>query len=125
MVAELGLNMGLGLGVAPTAPTAILCQAIARHVCVTATYNNKALILAPHIVFTKHDDQFLGAVTIEQDGKKSKVSKLGTFKLTGLTAIASTTTQFEVYRSFNTADPQYADNIVCALGEASRPGSAK
>jgi hypothetical protein len=83
--------------------------------CVTATYNRKLVTLAPHIVFTKHDDQYLGAVTVEQDGKKPKMAKLGTFKLAGLTAITSTTKLFIPQRSFRADDPQYAGKTVCVL----------
>jgi hypothetical protein len=86
----------------------ILCQAIAKRVCVTATYNGQAITLAPHIVFTKYDDQFLGAVTVEQDGKKPKVNKLGTFKLAGLNDLTLTQQPFEPRRSFRADDPQYA-----------------
>lgn len=96
----------------------ILCQAIAQRVCVAATYNGKALTLAPHIVFTKYDDQFLAAVTVDQDGKKPKVTKLGTFKLAGLTDLSVTTKPFEPRRSFSADDPRYAGNMVCALQHA-------
>lgn len=116
-----GLNLSVGLepgAPAPGAsatPTDILCQAIAHKMCVTATYNGKAVTLAPHIVFVKHGDQFLYAVTVDQDGKKAKKSKLGTFKLAGLTSIASTVRPFVPQRSFQADDPRYAGNTVCVL----------
>lgn len=92
-----------------------LCQAIKRRVCITATYNRKAVTLAPHIVYTKHGDHFLCAVTVDQDGKKSKMAKLGIFKLTGLTDISLTTKLFVPQRAFQADAPEYVGNTVCVL----------
>jgi hypothetical protein len=119
-----GLNLSADLGGGgresemPVAATDVLCQAIAGRMCVTATYNGKVVTLAPHIVFVKHGDQFLSAVTIDQDGKKAKMSKLGTFKLAGLTSIAPTTRPFVPQRSFRADDPLYVGNTVCVLPAA-------
>ena len=99
----------------PVAAVDILCAAIAKRVCVTATYNGKAMTLAPHILFTKHDDPFLGAVTVDQDGKKPKLIKLGTFKLAGLSAIAPTTKLFVPLRSFRADDAPYVGTTICVL----------
>lgn len=123
VVVGLGLSLESGTngGTQPEASATrmdILCQAITQKLCVAATYNGKALTLAPHIVFTKHDDPFLGAVTVEQDGKKPKMAKLGAFKLAGLTDIVATTREFVPQRSFRADDPQYSGNTVCILQPA-------
>jgi hypothetical protein len=68
----------------------ILHQAMAKRVCVSAIYNKKGAILAPHFLFSRHDELYLRAVTVEQDGRKPREPKLGTFKLSGLTEVALT-----------------------------------
>ena len=46
----------------PSNANALLLQAIALRKCITATYNRMVCTLAPHILFTKHDDVFVDAV---------------------------------------------------------------
>lgn len=62
----------------------ILFEAIALHKCVIATYNRMVVTLAPHILYTRHDELFIDAVTLERDGQPPRELKLGTFKLVGL-----------------------------------------
>ena len=59
-------------------------EAIALKKCVAATYNHSAVTLAPHILYTRHDELYVDAVTLERDGRPPRERKLGTFKLTGL-----------------------------------------
>lgn len=95
--------------------TDILCQAIARKVCVTATYNRKPMTLAPHAVYTKHDEPHLAAVTVDQDGKKPMRPKVGTFKLSGLTDVAITKKLFATHKEFSAADPKFIDQTICMI----------
>ncbi len=59
-------------------------EAIALRKCIRATYNRMTVILAPHILFTRHDELFIDAVTLERDGQPPREIKIGTFKLAGL-----------------------------------------
>ena len=59
-------------------------EAIALRKCIRATYNRMTVTLAPHILFTRHDELFIDAVTVERDGQKPREIKLGTFKRAGL-----------------------------------------
>lgn len=97
----------------------LLCEAVARKVCVTVTYNRKPMTLAPHAVFTKHGEPYLAAVTVDQEGKKPMRPKVGTFKLSGLTDIAITKKLFAVHKEFNAADPKFADQTICMIPGAS------
>lgn len=69
---------------------ALLLEAIRRKLCVAATYNRKAALLAPHAMFERHGDLFLRAVTVELERAKPREPKLGTFKLAGLHDVALT-----------------------------------
>lgn len=65
------------------APTNIF-EAIALQKCLMATYNKMVVKLAPHILYTRHDEMFIDAVTMERDGNPPRELKLGVFKLAGL-----------------------------------------
>lgn len=65
------------------APTSIL-ESIALQKCLMATYNKMVVKLAPHILYTRHDEMFIDAVTLERDGNPPRELKLGVFKLAGL-----------------------------------------
>lgn len=69
---------------APANPSALVLEAIALRKCVEATYNRMVVQLAPHILYTRHDQLYVDAVTLARDGQPPREKKLGTFKLDGL-----------------------------------------
>src|SRR3546814_3137682 len=77
-----------------TAPT-MFFEAIALQKCLMATYNKMVVKLAPHILYTRHDEMFIDAVTIERDGRPPRELKLGTFKLAGLNDVSLIEEKFE------------------------------
>lgn len=93
----------------------ILRAAIARRVCVTAIYNKARVTLAPHLLFERHDEPFLRAVTMLHDGRRPRELKLGTFKLAGLGALAVTSKGFSTFPDYSSALDDHAGNIICAL----------
>ena len=96
-------------------PNQILLEAIARQKCVTAVYNRQTVKLAPHVLWTRHDDLFVDAVALERDGKPPKEHKLGTYKIDGLKDIALHDQSFLPATSYKPSDPKYADNKLFAL----------
>ena len=104
-----------GPGRTEGSPEDILCQAIARRLCVSTTYNKRAVTLAPHIVYTRNDELYLRAVTLDQDGRKPREAKLGTFKLAGLGSVTGTSRLFVPFPGFTADDPAYAEGVMCAL----------
>lgn len=83
----------------------VITQAIAKKVCIAAVYNRVAVTLAPHSLFTRHDELYLRGVTVEHDGRKPREAKLGTFKLAGLTEVKATRKLFFA-RSLFPDEPQ-------------------
>ena len=69
---------------APTGPVPTMFEAIVRQLAVTATYNKGSVTIAPHVLYTRHGEIYVDAVTVERDGKPPREEKLGTFKLDGL-----------------------------------------
>ena len=102
---------------APAAP-AIVLEAIVKQFAIAATYNLTEVTLAPHILYTKHGDLHVDAVTMERDGKPPKEVKLGTFKLSGLGALRVTPRHFVPHRLFDARDPKYADVTLMAVEPA-------
>ena len=102
-------------GAAAPLPTEIILEAIARQICVAATYNRNAVILAPHILYTKHDALFVDAITLERDGKPPKEPKLGAFKLVGLGGIARTNRRFSTSALFDPGDTKYIGATLFAV----------
>lgn len=91
----------------PDNANALLLQAIALRKCLRAIYNRQSVKLAPHILYTRHDDVFVDAVTVERDGQPPREIKLGTFKLLGLRDIVVTDDDFTPEAIFHAGDPKY------------------
>lgn len=90
-----------------TAPT-LFFEAIALHKCLKATYNKLVVKLAPHILYTRHDEMFIDAVTVEREGLPPRELKLGTFKLAGLNDVSLTDETFEcMYGLYDETDSKY------------------
>ena len=95
--------------------TPIVLEAIVRRHAIAATYNRTDITLAPHILYTKHGELHVDAVTLERDGKPPKETKLGVFKLSGLGGMRITPRQFEVSKLFVPGDPKYDGETVMAV----------
>lgn len=98
-----------------TAPASLFLEAIALRKCVAATYNRSMIVLAPHILYTRHDEMYVDAVTILRDGYPPKEVKLGAFKLTGLRDASLADRPFERAKLFDPDDPRYAGVTLFAV----------
>ena len=99
---------------APGAAPVIL-EAIVKHMAVAATYNRGEVVLAPHILYTRHGELYVDAVTSERDGKPPKEAKVGAFKLAGLNPLRITARRFEPSPLFDAADPRYEGQTLMAI----------
>lgn len=96
--------------------TRVLLEAIAKRLCVETVYNKQTVRLAPHIVYTRHGELHVDAVTCEREGKPPREIKLGTFKLSGLHATGLTKRVFTPHRDFDASSEKYAGVTIFALG---------
>ena len=102
-----------------TAPTTIF-EAIALQKCLKATYNKLVVKLAPHILYTRHDEMFIDAVTVEREGGPPRELKLGTFKLAGLNDVTVLDETFEaMYGLYNETDDKYKGVTLFAVAPES------
>jgi hypothetical protein len=90
----------------------ILLEAIALKKCVTATYNNVQMLLAPHILYSKFDALFVDAIALEKNGEPPKEKKLGAFHLAGLKELALTERHFIPDALFDPAAEKYNDTML-------------
>lgn len=90
-------------------------EGVALKKCVIATYNRTSFKLAPHIVYTRHDEMYVDAVAIEQEGQPPRESKLGTFKLAGLKEVSVDDQSFELFDLFDPAAEKYQGTTLLAV----------
>lgn len=101
---------------------ALIIEAIARQVCVSATYNRTRVLLAPHILYTRHGALFVDAVTLERDGQPPREPKLGSFKIDGLGAVALDDRPFSISTLFEPRTERYEGTALFAVEDAPAPG---
>jgi hypothetical protein len=85
----------------------LIAQAVRRKLCIVAVYNRTPMQIAPHILYTKHDDPFIDGVVVLRDGKVPAELKLGTFKLAGLNNVSLTAEPFTIQPLFDPTDAKY------------------
>lgn len=96
-------------------PTPIF-EAIALQKCLMATYNKLVVKLAPHILYTRHDEMFIDAVPVEREGRPPRELKLATFKLAGLNDISVIEENFEaMFGLFDPSDSKYKGVALFAI----------
>jgi hypothetical protein len=93
----------------------IFLEAIALKTSVEAVYNRMKLRLAPHILYTRHDELFVDAVTLERDGQPPREVRLGTFKLAGLREVALAGQPFQPATVFDPQQSKYAGVTLFAV----------
>ena len=93
----------------------VVFEAIVKQQAIAATYNRGAVTLAPHILYTKHGEIYLDAVTIERDGQPPREPKVGAFKLSGLASLRITPRRFKPSELFDAADEKYAGVTLLAV----------
>lgn len=98
--------------------TPLLLEAIVKRLAVVVVYNRTEATIAPHVLYTRHGDLHLDAITLEREGRTPREEKLGTFKLTGLSNVRLTTRPFRPSALFDPAADRYRDETVMAVDRA-------
>lgn len=96
----------------PTGPTATILEAIVRMRCVSATYNRKRMILAPHIAYLRGGGLYVDALVISRENMLAREEKIGTFKLDGLSEVAATQRDFAPSDLFDPSLDKYASAVM-------------
>lgn len=72
-----------------------IMEGIARGLVVAARYNNQALTLAPHALFSRRGDLFVSALNLSKIWRSDDEQHVGYFKLAGLSDVEVTAHPFE------------------------------
>ncbi len=99
----------------PPPSPAVVFEAIVKQLAVAASYNRGEVTLAPHVIYTRHDEIYVDAVTLERDGKPPKEEKMGSFKLAGLSGLRVTPRRFAVNALYDANDKRYAGTVLMAI----------
>ena len=100
---------------APT-PTMMLFEAIIRRKCISATYNRSRMVLAPHILYTRHGALHVDAVTVSRENMIPREIKLATFKLDGLSELRVLDRDFAINRElFEPEAEKYAGETILVV----------
>src|SRR3546814_13673769 len=76
----------------------VVIEAIGRKRLILANYNGVAMCLAPHQLFTRHGEYFVGALNTQKVWRSEDERRLGHFKVAGLTNVALTDDRSEERR---------------------------
>lgn len=99
----------------PTGPAPTIFEAIVKRQCVAATYNRGMVVLAPHIIYTRHGELYVDAMTVTRDGTPPREPKLGTFKLDGLVDLTLRDDAFEISALFERDAERYVGETLMAV----------
>lgn len=98
-----------------TTIAAIVGEAIRERRCLTGTYNNGLVRLAPYVLFARHNELFVDGVVIDRDGKPPREQKLATFKLKGLGRVRAVEERFQQLLELDLNAPRYAGAVVADI----------
>ncbi|MGN6358164.1 MAG: hypothetical protein ACTHLU_11895 [Novosphingobium sp.] len=93
----------------------ILMEAIARQRIVQVRYNGERIRLAPHFLFERHGELFIGALNLGKNWRGDDERRLGQFKLAGLGDAKLLDETFDPLPSYQAATPRAEDTLVLAI----------
>lgn len=90
-------------------------EAIARRLVIRAEYNGAQMLLAPHQMFERHGELFVGALNTAKTWRSEDERRLGYFKLKGLGNVALTETGFEPLEGAGETLARDSDALIFAV----------
>ena len=101
------MTLSLAPEPAPANNTPIVLEGIVRQRCLSATYNRTRMILAPHILYTRHGALYMDALVVSREGMLPREEKIGTYKLDGLKDLAVLEREFAISALFDASLDKY------------------
>lgn len=92
-----------------------IIEAIARKQNVAAQYNGNLVKLAPHLLFERRGDLFVGALNLSKGWRADDEPRLGQFKLAGLGGMELLPEHFDPLPSFEAAAPRPDDTLILVI----------
>lgn len=92
-----------------------LMEAVARKLFVTAQYNGIVIKLAPHQIFERHGNLFIGAVNLSKNRRVGDEQQLGYFMLEGLSSVTLLDEAFETLSGYQATTPRSDDTLILTV----------
>jgi len=89
-----------------------MIEAIALKRLILAHYNGAEMLLAPHQLFSRHDELYVSAFNPRKNWRSEEERRLGHFKLDGLSNLRLTDETFEPLPDFDAIPPRETDQQV-------------
>ena len=99
----------------PVNNTPTVLEGIVRQRCLSTTYNRTRMILAPHILYTRHGALYMDAAVVSREGMLPREGKMGTFKLDGLKDLTVLERDFTISALFDAGQDKYAGETLMAV----------
>ncbi|HEX4737218.1 MAG TPA: hypothetical protein VH331_06630 [Allosphingosinicella sp.] len=77
----------------------LIAGAIRNQLSLRARYNDQQVVIAPQILFTRHEAPHVEALVLERDGRKDAEPRLRTFNLAGLHELKTSGLLFEPHNA--------------------------
>lgn len=100
---------------APVNNTPTVLEGIVRQRCLSATYNRTRMILAPHILYTRHGALYMDAAVISREGMLPREEKMGIYKLDGLKDLTVLERAFTISALFDAGLDKYQGETLMAV----------
>jgi len=111
------MSLSLASDPAPTPVnnTPLVLEGIVRQRCLSVTYNRTRMILAPHILYTRHGALYMDALVVSREGMLPREEKIGTYKLDGLKDLTVLEREFAINPLFDAALDKYQGETLMAV----------
>ncbi len=96
-------------------PRLKIMEAIAFKRTLSVRYNGGTIKLAPHFLFERHGDLFLGALNMTKAWRSDDERKLGQFKLAGLGEAQLLEESFDPLPDYAAALPRSDDTMILTV----------
>ena len=96
-------------------------EAITAGTLLEADYNRQQLSLAPHALFARRGELYLGAVNQAKAIRSDEEPRLGVFKLAGLSAVRVTDQPFDVLPESAQGLPLPEDELLFKVADRAQP----
>lgn len=90
----------------------LIMAALRNRQCLSARYNSGEVLIAPYLLYERHEVAHLAAVTLNRDGRELKGDRLSVYRVPGLTDLALNARPFVPARELLDSHSHPVDRLV-------------
>src|ERR1700754_1187118 len=123
IIIDMPLSLAPDPAATPVNNTPLVLEGIVRQRCLSVTYNRTRMILAPHILYTRHGALYMDALVVSREGMLPREEKIGTYKLDGLKDVTVLEREFAISALYDAGLDKYQGETLMA-GEPPQAAAA-